>query len=103
MIIITFDEAQTCDKRSSSKDDIANDTCESKGPNRGVGGGRVGALVISQLVTPCEDRTDYNHYALLRSVEDLFVKDAAGKKKHLGLAEQPGLKSFNEVPGFYRN
>jgi hypothetical protein len=39
----------------------------------GLGGGRTGAVVLSPFVTPGSiNDTPYNHYSLLRTVEDLF-------------------------------
>ena len=39
----------------------------------GLGGGRVGAVVLSQFVQPgTVSDVDYNHYSMLRTVEDLF-------------------------------
>jgi hypothetical protein len=54
------------------------------------GGGRVGALLVSRFVAAGrEDKTPYNHYSLLRTVEDIFGL------KHLGDAEQSGVSSFS--------
>lgn len=56
---------------------------------RGPGGGRVGAVVLSRFIRPGTVSTvPYNHYALLRTVEDIFGLP------HLGFAGAPGLKSF---------
>jgi len=55
----------------------------------GKGGGRIGTLVISPFVRPGgTSSTPYNHYSLLRSIEDLFGLT------HLGYAGQPGLQGF---------
>ena len=55
----------------------------------GPGGGRVGAVVLSPFIRPgTVSALPYNHYALLRSIEDIF------RLKHLGYAGQPGLKGF---------
>ena len=55
----------------------------------GPGGGRIGAVLLSPFIRPGTVSTvPYNHYALLRSVEDFF------QLEHLGLAAQPGLRSF---------
>ena len=55
----------------------------------GPGGGRIGAVLLSPFIRPgTVTTTDYNHYSLLRSIEDIFGL------KHLGFAAQPGLKSF---------
>jgi hypothetical protein len=57
----------------------------------GPGGGRVGALIISQLTKPgSTDTTPYNHYALLCSIENVFGLT------HLGFAGAPGLTCFGK-------
>jgi phosphatidylinositol-3-phosphatase len=55
-----------------------------------VGGGRVGLLLISQRIKPNSgyDIGSFNHFSLLRSIEDLFALP------HLGYA------TGDEVPGF---
>jgi hypothetical protein len=54
------------------------------------GGGRVGALLLSRYVTPGgENTTPYNHYSLLRTVEDIFGLP------HLADAGQAGVTSFS--------
>jgi hypothetical protein len=48
----------------------------------GFGGDRIGALLLSPFVKPgSTSETAYNHYSLLRSLEDIF-----GLKEHLGYA-----------------
>ena len=87
MLIITFDEAIGLDATACCN--------EPTGPNvlkpgiNGPGGGRIGAVVISPFVAP-GTVTDqpYNHYALLRTIEDLFGLG------HLGYAGQKGLMPF---------
>jgi phosphatidylinositol-3-phosphatase len=55
----------------------------------GPGGGRVGAVMLSPYIRPGSiSMAPYNHYALLKSVEDLF------HLPHLGYAAQPGLEGF---------
>jgi len=55
----------------------------------GPGGGRVGAILISPFIKPgTVSNVPYNHYSMLRSVEDIFGLD------HLGYAAQPGLVPF---------
>jgi hypothetical protein len=55
----------------------------------GPGGGRIGAVMLSPFIRPgTVSRLSYNHYALLRSVEDMFGLS------HLGYAGQPGLRAF---------
>jgi len=53
------------------------------------GGGQVGALLLSPFVKPgTVDQDPYNHFALLRTIEDLFGL------KHLGYAAGAGVGSF---------
>jgi hypothetical protein len=86
MVIVTFDESE----------DGAEACCaEPTGPNtpmpgiQGPGGGRTGTVVISPWVEPgSTNDSPYNHYALLRSLEDLFGL------AHLGYAGQAGLRPF---------
>jgi hypothetical protein len=87
LLIVTFDEALTID---------ANACCgEPPGPNtlapgvNGPGGGRIGAVLLSPFIAPgtVSDKP-YNHYALLRSVEDIFGLP------HLGYAGLSGLVPF---------
>ena len=55
----------------------------------GPGGGRIGAVLLSPFIRPGTLSTRaYNHYSLLRSIEDLFGL------KHLGFAGQANLSSF---------
>ena len=92
LLIVTYDEAEY--SAQSGGDDTA--CCgEQSGPNtpsagqQGPGGGRVGAVVISPFVTAgTRNATPYNHYSLLRTVEDLFGLD------HLGYAGAAGVSSF---------
>ena len=92
-LIVTFDEAE-----GDGDDGDASACCnEQPGPNTpnpgalivGPGGGRIGAVVLSPFILPgTKATTAYNHYALLRSVEDLFGLS------HLGFAAQAGLPTF---------
>jgi len=56
-----------------------------------TGGGRVGLLLISKYVKPTSLNVtgEYNHFALLRSIENLFGL------KPLGYAAAPGLLAFD--------
>ena len=74
LLIVTFDEAD-----STSLDSAAACCGEGPGPNTpapgiyGMGGGRVGAVVVSPFVAPGSwNNTAYNHYGLLRTIEDTF-------------------------------
>jgi hypothetical protein len=104
MLIITFDEAEVgiisgkTGKRIDPKTTQAEGCCnEPSGPNVdlpgqvGPGGGRIGAVIVSRYVKPgSRNDTPYNHYSLLRGLEDLFGLD------HLGYARLPG-PSFDGV------
>jgi phosphatidylinositol-3-phosphatase len=53
------------------------------------GGGQVGALLLSRFVKAGSvDQDPYNHFSLLRTIEDLFGL------KHLGYAAASGVSSF---------
>lgn len=98
LLLIIFDEA---DFGASNSDTTA--CCgEQSGPNTampgvtGPGGGRVGAVALSKFIQPGSvNDSPYNHYALLRSIEDLFGLP------HLGFAGQQGLNAFG--PDVYNN
>jgi len=90
MLVVTFDEAE-----------IGKDSSDCCGPTpapnvtqpglNGPGGGRVGAVVVSQFVKPgTTNATPYNHYSLLCSMEDAF------RVPRLGLAGRPGLQCFGK-------
>jgi hypothetical protein len=89
LLIITFDE-------SSGPQTDASACCgEGAGANVrrpgiiGSGGGRVGAVLLSPLIRPgTVSLRPYNHYSLLRSVEDGFGLP------YLGYAGAPGQASF---------
>ena len=89
MLVITFDE-------SDGPQSDATACCgEGPGPNAampgitGMGGGRVGALVLSPFTKPgTVSSTSYNHYSLLASMEDLFGLP------YLGYAGASGLNRF---------
>jgi hypothetical protein len=87
LLIITFDEAATSDARSCCG--------EMAGPGSpepgmiGPGGGDVGAVLLSPCIKPgTVSRQPYNHYTMLRSVEDIFHLG------HLGYAQLPGERTF---------
>ncbi|WPP03388.1 alkaline phosphatase family protein [Methylocella tundrae] len=57
--------------------------------NQGFGGDRSGALLLSPFIKPGSvSNTPFNHYSLLKTVEDIFGLD------YLGYAAQPGLVGF---------
>jgi phosphatidylinositol-3-phosphatase len=92
VLIITFDEAE-----STTEPDTSAACCGERGlpgaatppGGDGPGGGRVGAVILSSFIKGgTVSTTPYNHYALLRWVEDVFGLP------HLGYAGAPGLRGF---------
>src|SRR3954447_1594210 len=88
LIVITFDEASG---------DASACCGEPQSPNTpsnggyGPGGGRTGTVLLSRYIRPgTVNATPYNHYSLLRSIEDLFGLS------YLGYAGQAGLKAFGD-------
>ncbi|MDE0854660.1 MAG: phosphoesterase, partial [Nevskia sp.] len=89
LLIITFDESGGPQSDSSA-------CCgEGPGPNSplpgiaGLGGGVVGAVLLSPFIKPgTVSKTAYNHYSMLRSVEDLLGL------QYLGYAAASGQASF---------
>ena len=114
LLIVTFDEAdieakfdKTTHAMTLGVGDASACCAEQPGPNVtagakvfgdmadqgpgvvGPGGGRIGAVLLSPFIKPgTVSKTPYNHYALLRSIEDFFDLG------HLGYAGQADLKSF---------
>jgi hypothetical protein len=89
MVVVTWDESENSDATACCN--------EQPGPNTpspgisGPGGGRVGAVVVSPFVVPgTSSAVAYNHYSLLRTIEDLFGLD------HLAMAAQGGLRPFGD-------
>lgn len=87
LLIVTFDEAMSIDASACCN--------EPTGPNttmpgtHGPGGGRVGAVLLSKSIRPgTVSDVPYNHYSMLRSVEDMFGL------AHLGYAGAAGLAPF---------
>lgn len=75
LLVVTFDEAEAFKENQD-----ASACCgEGAGPNTplpgifGLGGGRVGAVLVSPYIRPGSfNNTPYNHYGLLCSIEDIF-------------------------------
>lgn len=95
LLLILFDEADTGDTTACCG--------EVPGPNSddpgrgGPGGGRVGAVALSPFIRPgTVSDVPYNHYAMLRSLEDLLGITSGGSdgRGHLGFAGATGLRSF---------
>ncbi|MBV9871176.1 MAG: hypothetical protein JO214_11185 [Frankiaceae bacterium] len=101
LLIIAADE--------SDNGDTASCCGEQAGPGsprpgiRGMGGGRIGALVMGRCIKPgTRDKRKYNHYSLLRSLEDIYGVRHGGSdhKGHLGFAGAKGLRPFG--PDLFR-
>ena len=99
LLVITTDEAEF----NQNGEDASACCNEQAGPNSplpgilGPGGGRIGSVVIGRCVgAGVQDPTPYNHYSLLRSLEDLFGITTGGSdgKGHLGFAGASDLKAF---------
>jgi phosphatidylinositol-3-phosphatase len=89
LLIITFDEADSGDASACCNEQPGFNTPNPGGTTRGPGGGRTGAVLLSQFVTPgTVNDTPYNHYSMLKSIEDIF---GVG---YLGYAGQAGLQAF---------
>jgi phosphatidylinositol-3-phosphatase len=90
LLVITGDEAP------SSGDFADSSSCcgQPKYPNYtapgfGQGGGQVGALLLSPFIKGgTSDQERYNHFTLLRTIEDIFGV------RHLGYAALPVVKSL---------
>jgi hypothetical protein len=87
LLIITFDEALSLD-RTFCCGQVA-------GPNARVaadgfyGGGRIGAVLLSPFIKPGTVSDEpYNHYSLLKSIEDIFGLG------HLGYAQPAFVPTF---------
>jgi hypothetical protein len=90
LVIVTFDEAED-DASDCCNEPTGPNTPNNGGPTQGNGGGRVGAVLLSPYIKAGSvNDTPYNHYSLLRSIEDLFGVP------HLGYAANEGLKPFEE-------
>ena len=92
VLIITADESDSpaVDSTACCNEQPGPNPLLGSGPGiAGPGGGRIGALVISQWSRHGTwSTTPYNHYALLGSLEDIF------SLPRLGMAGQAGLDVF---------
>lgn len=91
LLIVTFDEADGPlpeDSTACCGERALPDQPRQPG-GVGPGGGRVGAVMLSPFIRPgTTSAVPYNHYALLRSVEDMLGLP------HLGYAAEPGLRTL---------
>ncbi|MCW2992019.1 MAG: phosphoesterase [Solirubrobacterales bacterium] len=89
LVVVTFDEAESSDATACCQEPAGFNTPNPGALTFGPGGGRTGTVLLSPYITPgTVNDTPYNHYSLLRSVEDLFGL------AHLGYAGQAGLAAF---------
>jgi hypothetical protein len=87
LLIVTFDEAATSDA-SSCCGEIPGPGSSMPGVG-GPGGGDVGAVLLSPCIAAgTVSQTPYNHYTMLRSIEDIFGV------AHIAYANLPGETSF---------
>ena len=91
LLIITFDESDG--KAPDAFDACCNEKPLATDPNQpgfqGPGGGRMEPCCCRRTSEPgTVSSVPYNHYSLLRTVEDIFDQG------HLGYAAEPGLKPF---------
>src|SRR5205085_7285533 len=90
LIIVTFDEAGS-DSTPCCAEPQSPNTATNGGSYAGDGGGRAGAVLLSRYIKAgTVNDTAYNHYSMLRSLEDLFGLP------YLGYAGQSGLKAFGD-------
>ena len=88
LLIVTFDEAES-DSSACCGEQPGPNAPAPGGQSGGPGGGRTGAVLLSRFIRPgTTTAQQYNHYSLLRSIEDLFALP------HLGYAAAPGLRPF---------
>ncbi len=89
LLIVTFDEAETGDASACCDEQPGPNTPNPGATTIGPGGGLIGAVALSPWIRPGSiNAQTYNHYALLRSVEDIFGLS------HLGYAARAGLQPF---------
>jgi hypothetical protein len=89
LLLVTFDEAENADASACCNEQPGPNTPNPGGPTPGPGGGLTGAVAISPWVRPGSiNARQYNHYSLLRSVEDIFGLP------HLGYAARSDLSAF---------
>ena len=87
LLVVTFDESHS--GADACCGEQAANTPNAGGTTQGAGGGKVGAVLLSRFIAAgTVNPTAYNHYSLLRSVEDLFGVS------HLGYAAATGLQAF---------
>jgi hypothetical protein len=72
LLMVIFDEAGS-DASACCGEKQGPNTPNNGGPEPGAGGGRTGAVLLSNYIKPgTVTKQQYNHYSMLRSVEDIF-------------------------------
>jgi len=97
VLIVTSDESENSDATSCCNEQPGYNTPQPG--DTGPGGGRIGTLVLGRCVTPgATSDVPYNHYSLLRSLEDMLGVTTGGSdgKGHLGYAGAAGLAPFGK-------
>ena len=93
-LIITFDESESGAEGCCVED--APNTPNAGGQTLGPGGGRTGTVVLSKYVAPgTTTAKQYNHYSLLRTIEDLFGLPSLG---YAARSTPFGADVFNAPP-----
>jgi hypothetical protein len=88
LLAVVFDEAAS-DSAACCNEQSGPNTLAPGGSSGGPGGGRTGAVLLSPFIAPgTVSAQDYNHYSLLRSIEDTFGL------AHLGYAASSALRPF---------
>ena len=88
LLAIVFDEAAS-DSSACCGERPGPNTPAPGAQSGGPGGGRTGAVLLSPFIRPgTTSDQQYNHYSLLRSIEDYFGV------AHLGYAAAPDLRPF---------
>jgi phosphatidylinositol-3-phosphatase len=91
LLIITFDESEGNGLEGATACCGEQPLASARRPAGviGPGGGRIGAVLLSPYIKPGTLSTvPYNHYSLLRTIEDIFGVP------HLGYAAEPDLQPF---------
>jgi phosphatidylinositol-3-phosphatase len=91
LIVVTFDESESGAQACCGEPQFLGTPNNGGLTALGRGGGKVGAVLLSPYIKPgTVNPTPYNHFSLLRSIEDLL---GVG---HLGYAAQGGLRAFGD-------
>ena len=86
LLIITFDEGND-GKACCNEKPLPGGP--QPGGQIGPGGGQIGAVLLSPFIAPgTQSNVEYNHYSLLRTLEDMFGLS------HLGYAQDDQLHTF---------